>query len=295
MAFLDRTGPLDGPANGHCELSATLDSFPDDPGTTALVFPPTLNSYERLQIHTLVQNCYSHRLTSFSAGEENQRRILIVPKSALKPSSVTAAALDVPPVPKEAVCQTVPLTENLSTNKAGSKKKRLPSQALYRPRAARLAESAANTSEGQIRSKPLPHPAEALAPKNWKDEVQQKLGDAQIRWVECFSLPSSCGKPLDAAAPLDESSEFELNILEIYGFPVEYKTGDLTKELDPFKNKYELRWVDDTHAVAIFETEALAAKALSHPFPSIKVSTLICESFKILGYFNTFPSFFIHS
>ena len=286
--------------SGSCELSATLDSFfsaADSSLRSALVFPSTLNSYERLQIHNLVANSYPDKLISFSAGEDTQRRILIAPTSLTVNATPVQNAPPANPIATAAPAQQQsqpPEPQNTATAsvqaKPGSvsKKKRLPSQALYRPRGARMATEAASSSSASTTGG-RQHPAEALAPKNWKDEVKLKLGD-NIKLVDCYSLPASCNKSSSAASeflseeygalPSSPSSEFELNILEVFGFPVEYKTGDLTRELDPFKNKYELRWVDDTHAVAIFETEALASVALDHEFPSIKVVVQIYANLK---------------
>ena len=63
----------------------------------------------------------------------------------------------------------------------------------------------------------------------------------------------------------------------MYDFPPSHKTVDLKSELNgaSLRNKYELRWVDDTHAIAIFHTQASAECALSHPgFRSVKVRAL---------------------
>ena len=64
---------------------------------------------------------------------------------------------------------------------------------------------------------------------------------------------------------------------KVYDFPASHKTADLKGELNAaaLRNKYELRWVDDTHAIALFHTRAAAEAALAHDgFRSLKLRPL---------------------
>ncbi|XP_059474482.1 coiled-coil domain-containing protein R3HCC1L, partial [Neocloeon triangulifer] len=55
------------------------------------------------------------------------------------------------------------------------------------------------------------------------------------------------------------------HVLEVFGFPAEFKTPDLVAVLNPFAGRsgFDLKWVDDTHALAIFSNSLIAAEVLS--------------------------------
>lgn len=48
------------------------------------------------------------------------------------------------------------------------------------------------------------------------------------------------------------------HILEISNFPVEYKTTDLNQIFAAYKKSgFDIKWVDDTHALAIFSNSKI--------------------------------------
>ncbi|GIY24941.1 coiled-coil domain-containing protein R3HCC1L [Caerostris darwini] len=74
--------------------------------------------------------------------------------------------------------------------------------------------------------------------------------------------------------PLSESGmqEFE-NILELYNFPREFTTQDLVSAFCNLRQScFSIKWVDDTHALAIFTSPSLANQALqiNHPFLKVR-------------------------
>lgn len=45
------------------------------------------------------------------------------------------------------------------------------------------------------------------------------------------------------------------HVLEIYNFPAEFKTSDLYAVFSPYmKGGFEIKWVDDTHALGVFSS-----------------------------------------
>ncbi|KAK8768364.1 R3H and coiled-coil domain-containing protein 1-like [Amblyomma americanum] len=61
------------------------------------------------------------------------------------------------------------------------------------------------------------------------------------------------------------------HILEIYNFPAEFKTKDLVTALSSSKDQFSIRWVDDTHALAIFSSPFAATEALGLQNPLMKL------------------------
>lgn len=91
---------------------------------------------------------------------------------------------------------------------------------------------------------------------------------------ECFQEPrynyySHQPTELD----LDDS---ELShVIEIYDFPPEFKTEDLLLAFSTYQKRgFDIKWVDDTHALGIFSSPVAARDALSSIHPMVKVRPL---------------------
>ncbi|KFM56871.1 Growth inhibition and differentiation-related protein 88, partial [Stegodyphus mimosarum] len=65
------------------------------------------------------------------------------------------------------------------------------------------------------------------------------------------------------------------NVIELFGFPVEFNTQDLMSAFSMFqKTSYTIKWVDDCHALAVFSSPSLANQALQLNHPFVKVRPL---------------------
>uniref|UniRef100_A0A4W5KID1 R3H domain and coiled-coil containing 1-like n=1 Tax=Hucho hucho TaxID=62062 RepID=A0A4W5KID1_9TELE len=73
-----------------------------------------------------------------------------------------------------------------------------------------------------------------------------------------------------------ELREDELsNIIEIYDFPTEFKTEDLVKSFQAYQQRgFDIQFVDDTHALALFNSPIAAREALRTKHPLLKVRSL---------------------
>ncbi|XP_017844562.1 R3H and coiled-coil domain-containing protein 1 [Drosophila busckii] len=63
------------------------------------------------------------------------------------------------------------------------------------------------------------------------------------------------------------------HVLEVSNFPVEFKTPDLLMLFSQYKSSgFDIKWVDDTHALAVFSSSRIAAEVLTmgHPFVKLK-------------------------
>ncbi|VVC44485.1 R3H domain [Cinara cedri] len=64
-------------------------------------------------------------------------------------------------------------------------------------------------------------------------------------------------------------------IIEVYDFSSDLKTVDLMNQFAAFrKNHFEIIWINDTHALAVFENPNLADRALNTPFALVKTRPL---------------------
>eukprot|EP00062_Callorhinchus_milii_P024292 gi/632984046/ref/XP_007908946.1/ PREDICTED: microtubule-associated protein futsch-like [Callorhinchus milii] len=71
-----------------------------------------------------------------------------------------------------------------------------------------------------------------------------------------------------------DDSEFS-HILEIYDFPSGFKTEDLLRAFSDYRKKgFDVKWVDDTHALALFASAIAARDALAGRHPMLKTRPL---------------------
>ncbi|XP_077114443.1 coiled-coil domain-containing protein R3HCC1L isoform X2 [Ranitomeya variabilis] len=65
------------------------------------------------------------------------------------------------------------------------------------------------------------------------------------------------------------------HVIEIYDFPAEFKTEDLLRAFATYQKKgFDIKWVDDTHALGVFASPIAARDALSSKNPLVKVRPL---------------------
>lgn len=80
-------------------------------------------------------------------------------------------------------------------------------------------------------------------------------------------------KPKNKSAELDYT-EYG-HIIEIYDFPAEFVTRDLIMAFQAFMSRgFDLKWVDDTHALGVFSSSIAAQDALNIMHPLLKVCPL---------------------
>lgn len=61
------------------------------------------------------------------------------------------------------------------------------------------------------------------------------------------------------------------HILELYNFPAEFETKDLVSALSSSRDQFNIKWVDDTHALAVFSTPFAATEALGLQTPLVRM------------------------
>lgn len=107
---------------------------------------------------------------------------------------------------------------------------------------------------------------------NWADEVEDSWDSLYDDSGDCLDpdlkqqLSDTLGnvkleKPVNDYCRFQTRSEAEMNeddyahVIEIYDFPTSFKTQDLMMVFGQFhSNGFDIKWVDDTHALGIFST-----------------------------------------
>lgn len=108
--------------------------------------------------------------------------------------------------------------------------------------------------------------------------VKRQLSDAIGNIV--LEKPSNDYYEFKPEEPVINDEDYG-HVVEIYDFPVSFKTQDLMVIFQEFKS-FDLKWVDDTHALGIFATSLQAADSLSmqHPFVKTRPLTLAIAASK---------------
>ncbi|XP_041840050.1 coiled-coil domain-containing protein R3HCC1L [Melanotaenia boesemani] len=79
----------------------------------------------------------------------------------------------------------------------------------------------------------------------------------------------------------DEDEDIDLtedeisHIVEIYDFPADFKTEDLLKLFQCYQQRdFDIKWIDDTHALGLFSSPIAAREALRSKHPLMKLRPL---------------------
>jgi len=95
------------------------------------------------------------------------------------------------------------------------------------------------------------------------NEITTAVGGVQIETpaVDYKSFQTS-----DSTINIDQFG----HVIEIYDFPQQMKTNDLMAAFHAFTSRWDIKWVDDTHALGVFSSAEVAAEALAMRHPNIK-------------------------
>ncbi|XP_057698911.1 coiled-coil domain-containing protein R3HCC1L [Corythoichthys intestinalis] len=74
---------------------------------------------------------------------------------------------------------------------------------------------------------------------------------------------------------IDHSEEDLSHVIEIYDIPSEFKTEDLFKLFQGYQKRgFDIKWIDDTHALGLFASPTAAREALRSKHPLMKLRPL---------------------
>jgi len=161
-------------------------------------------------------------------------------------------------------------------NSRRSKSKR-PERAVYvpprgrgKPLSPNAMEFRPNNAQHVLAEEAAQTPAVVLALVPARDvtnqvvnEITSAVGGVQIETptVDYKSFQTS-----DSTINIDQFG----HVIEIYDFPQQMKTNDLMAAFHAFTSRWDIKWVDDTHALGVFSSAEVAAEALAMRHPSIK-------------------------
>jgi len=158
------------------------------------------------------------------------------------------------------------------TSTSKSRQKKRPERAVYVPPMGRGKPLSANASEFKPNSPGHVLAAEApghvsVVGRDVTDqvvtEITTALGGVQI---ESPAVDYSSFQTSDSTINIDQFG----HVIELYDFPQEMKTNDLMAAFSAFTSRWDIKWVDDTHALGVFSSSEVAAEALALRHPQIK-------------------------
>ncbi|XP_054839173.1 coiled-coil domain-containing protein R3HCC1L [Eublepharis macularius] len=150
--------------------------------------------------------------------------------------------------------------------------------------------------------------AEPSVPSSWEEPARTNVGPASLSaddsvtnesWDSLFNDDGDCLDPRlleglsgrasppsglqeprfdyynHSPANLDLSDSELPHVIEIYDFPLEFRTEDLLRVFCSYQKKgFDIKWVDDTHALGIFSSPVAARDALSTKHLMVKTRPL---------------------
>lgn len=93
-------------------------------------------------------------------------------------------------------------------------------------------------------------------------EITVAVGGVQIEAPEIDYLSF---QTTDSTINIDQFG----HVIELYDFPPHLKTNDLVDAFHAFTSRWDIKWVDDTHALGVFSSSEVAAEALAFRHPTI--------------------------
>jgi len=95
------------------------------------------------------------------------------------------------------------------------------------------------------------------------NEITSAVGGVQI---ESPRVDYATFQTSDSTINIDQFG----HVIELYDFPQQMKTNDLMAAFHAFTSRWDIKWVDDTHALGVFSSAEVAAEALAMRHPNIK-------------------------
>lgn len=104
------------------------------------------------------------------------------------------------------------------------------------------------------------------------EELTTTVGKVHIsKPKNCYDQYQTRGQQL-FNGPYDETFG---HVVEVYDFPSEFKTNDLFSLFSEYKDTgFEIKWVDDTHALIVFSSAKIAGEVLSTQRPLVRCRPL---------------------
>ncbi|XP_053672079.1 uncharacterized protein LOC128722424 [Anopheles nili] len=100
------------------------------------------------------------------------------------------------------------------------------------------------------------------------EELTTAVGKVSIE------MPQSDYKSYQTKQAVLNEEEFP-HVLEVSNFPAEFKTQDLMMLFSQYKESgFDIKWVDDTHALAVFSSSKIAAEVLATGLSFVRVKPL---------------------
>ena len=148
-----------------------------------------------------------------------------------------------------------------------NKQSRRPAMRLYTPPTHSIKKS--DSFKDDLRSNGL----KSNEDRNRNHKIDDKLSDCFKRSLNLND--SSRASTSKSTSPQPASEEEFSNMLEIYDLSPELKSQDIRTSLHQLQSgDYEIRWVNDSHAIIIFSTRSIAEDALRLPCHNLKLRKL---------------------
>ncbi|CAF0757938.1 unnamed protein product [Rotaria sp. Silwood1] len=272
-----------------------------------LLFPP-LSSRHRLLLHRLRDKNYSN-LFSFSVGDEKAARRTIIclksqvmdetnvrrPDQALyKPprrskNSEVSSSTSTPTPPPSTTTSLEEVQQNNSTPKSTKSKIARPSAEPYVPPSRRsqpvtkepLPPSSLSVTlttenkkeDGEIEEE---EEWEKILDSNENPQYNDLVEEIQTKFKENVQIKKPTNDYSQWSIDDIQIKEADLaHVVEVSNFPSTFRTEDLSNAFKTLtRSTFDIKWVDETHALIVFPDANMALDALQMEYPMLKVCSM---------------------
>ncbi|RWS24986.1 coiled-coil domain-containing protein R3HCC1L-like protein, partial [Leptotrombidium deliense] len=251
-----------------------------------LLFPPLLKRY-RFLLHQIVDQHFGCKLCTKSFGKEGRRQTFVYFKEMERKNELESKL-----EPKK----------TKKRSQISSKRSKRPDMKLYVPPAAKHESDDRLETFSELNLNEKTDSSHGISEETDKEESSFDA-ECDCSWDAIYDDNGECLKPelisecqqtlnlkeneviaiekttidyynFQPFNPNIDEAEFP-HVLEAYGFPAEFKTQDLFTSLSVYNSRnFDIKWVDDTHALVIFSSNIAAADALKMPYHNMKVRPL---------------------
>ncbi|XP_046658404.1 dentin sialophosphoprotein isoform X1 [Homalodisca vitripennis] len=163
-------------------------------------------------------------------------------------------------------CDDVTIKSKEPEPKIGVTKEKLKKSPAIKEKSEKVANKSKSIDPGECDWESLyDDTGECLVP-DLMEELTNSVGRVRVTSVDSDYRPYQS---------IEERTSDGECVIEIYDFPAEFKTTDLFNIFAAYRNKnFQIKWVDDTHALGVFPSPLMADEVLACTLPYVKTRPL---------------------
>ncbi|CAF3245588.1 unnamed protein product [Rotaria socialis] len=272
-------------------ITDELDKYNSLNDSSFILLFPSLSSRHRLLLHRLREKTYP-KLFSFSVGEERttRRTIICFKLHVMDETDTTTSPTDAIHLNGESSTKRRPdkaLYKPPTRTKRAKSKTARPSAEPYVPPSRRSQPVTTETLSSTPRSSVIQSKKQDDGAEEKEDEEEEEEEEEAEEEEDWEKLLENSQNPLYNDLVEEIQSKFKdiddiqikeaelAHVVEVSNFPSTFRTEDLSNSFKILtRNEFDIKWVDETHALIVFPDANTALDALQMVHPLLKICAM---------------------